>query len=260
MVWLLRYISLRFGGFLPLPVCTLYDLNNMVFFGLFDEQEKQQLRKCAVLYLAIAGDTGVCGFETERTIKRDLLPMIRGADHFDFAKAKERVSNFLHETMKLTDQESQFLSRFYMGHYEPQLLFDDSETIARIEHHPMAMWRMARILLLQYFCVYAYMNDSRRNSFTQPIIKHRWEIIMIEFQYDVQLLIEGENLSEDEAVSYVTKHLKGDCLLIVGDETLLKVHFHTNEPWQILAYCASLGDIYDIVVENMLRQANGMHG
>ncbi|MDR0963260.1 MAG: kinase to dihydroxyacetone kinase [Clostridium sp.] len=83
---------------------------------------------------------------------------------------------------------------------------------------------------------------------------------MIEFQYDVQLLIEGENLSEDEAVSYVTKHLKGDCLLIVGDETLLKVHFHTNEPWQILAYCASLGDIYDIVVENMLRQANGMHG
>ncbi|MDR0963252.1 MAG: kinase to dihydroxyacetone kinase, partial [Clostridium sp.] len=41
---------------------------------------------------------------------------------------------------------------------------------------------------------------------------------------------------------------------------LLKVHFHTNEPWQILAYCASLGDVYDIVVENMLRQANGMHG
>jgi dihydroxyacetone kinase-like predicted kinase len=82
----------------------------------------------------------------------------------------------------------------------------------------------------------------------------------MEFKYDVQLLIEGENLSEDEAVSYVTEHLKGDCLLIVGDETLLKVHFHTNEPWQILAYCASLGDIYDIVVENMLRQANGLHG
>jgi hypothetical protein len=130
----------------------LYDLNNMVYFGLFDEQEQQQLRKSTVLYLAIAGDTGVCGIDlskmqdmTERTIKRDLLPMIRGADHFDLAQAKERVSNFLYETMKLTDQESKFLSRFYTEHYEPQLLFDDSETIARLEHHPMAMWRMTRI-------------------------------------------------------------------------------------------------------------------
>jgi hypothetical protein len=47
--------------------------------------------------------------------------------------------------MRLTDQESQFLNRFYAGHYEPQLLFDDPETIARLEYHPMAMWRMARI-------------------------------------------------------------------------------------------------------------------
>ena len=29
---------------------------------------------------------------------------------------------------------------------------------------------------------------------------------------------------------------------------------------QVLEYCASLGDIHDIVVENMERQAGGMHG
>ena len=37
---------------------------------------------------------------------------------------------------------------------------------------------------------------------------------------------------------------------MVGDEELMKLHFHTNEPWQVLEYCASLGEIFDIVVEN----------
>ena len=41
---------------------------------------------------------------------------------------------------------------------------------------------------------------------------------------------------------------------------LIKLHYHTNVPWRVLEYCASLGDIYDIVVENMDRQAGGQHG
>lgn len=40
----------------------------------------------------------------------------------------------------------------------------------------------------------------------------------------------------------------------------MKIHFHTNEPWKILEYCASLGGIYDIVVEDMDRQARGLQG
>ena len=83
---------------------------------------------------------------------------------------------------------------------------------------------------------------------------------MLEFKYDTQLLIEGENLDEDEISEYFTEHFKGDCLLAVGDDELIKIHFHTNEPWKVLEYCASLGDIYDIVVENMDRQAGGQHG
>ena len=83
---------------------------------------------------------------------------------------------------------------------------------------------------------------------------------MIEFKYDIQLLIEGKDLSEDDAIRYVTTNIRGDSLLLVGDETLLKVHFHTNEPWSLLKYCATLGDIYDVVVENMERQANGLQG
>ena len=83
---------------------------------------------------------------------------------------------------------------------------------------------------------------------------------MLEYKFDTQLLIEGHDLSEDEINEYITKNFKGDCLLAVGDEDLIKIHYHTNEPWKLLEYCASLGDIFDVVVENMERQENGLQG
>ena len=75
---------------------------------------------------------------------------------------------------------------------------------------------------------------------------------MLEFRYDTQLLIEGEDLDEDVISDYFTENFKGDCLLAVGDEDLIKIHYHTNEPWKVLEY--------DIVVEDMDRQARGLKG
>ena len=83
---------------------------------------------------------------------------------------------------------------------------------------------------------------------------------MLEYKFDTQLLLEGENLSEDEINDFITENLEGDSLLAVGDEQLIKIHFHTNAPWEVLEYCATLGDIYDVVVENMERQENGLQG
>lgn len=83
---------------------------------------------------------------------------------------------------------------------------------------------------------------------------------MQEFKFDTQLLIEGHDLDEDAIHDYITANIPGDCLLAVGDEDLIKIHFHTNVPWKVLEYCASLGDIFDVVVENMGRQENGLQG
>lgn len=83
---------------------------------------------------------------------------------------------------------------------------------------------------------------------------------MLEFKYDTQLLIGGDHLDEHEISAHFNNNLKGDCLLAVGDEELIKIHFHTNEPWKVLEYCASLGEIFDIVVEDMDRQARGLKG
>ena len=83
---------------------------------------------------------------------------------------------------------------------------------------------------------------------------------MLEFKFDTQLLMEGCSVDEDDVNDYIRTHFAGDCLLVAGDAEVMKLHFHTNEPWQVLEYCADLGEIYDIVVENMERQENGLKG
>lgn len=83
---------------------------------------------------------------------------------------------------------------------------------------------------------------------------------MEEYKFDTQLLLDGSDLDEDEINDYITSHFAGDCLLVVGDEETIKLHFHTNRPWEVLEYMASLGDIYDVVIENMERQARGERG
>lgn len=83
---------------------------------------------------------------------------------------------------------------------------------------------------------------------------------MLEYRFDTQLLIEGQLLDEDYIGDRIREEIPGDCLLCVGDDTLIKVHYHTNTPWKVLELCASMGDIYDIVVENMERQEQGLQG
>lgn len=83
---------------------------------------------------------------------------------------------------------------------------------------------------------------------------------MLEFRFDTQLLIDGHDLDEDAIFDYISRNIPGDSLLAVGDEDLIKIHYHTNYPWRVLEYAQSIGDIYDVVVENMERQENGLQG
>ena len=82
------------------------------------------------------------------------------------------------------------------------------------------------------------------------------------YRYDTQLLIDRkeEDLDEDEIGDAITAKIEGNSLLAVGDEDLVKVHFHTNEPWKLLELCSTFGEIYDIVVEDMIRQSAGLQG
>jgi DAK2 domain fusion protein YloV len=68
--------------------------------------------------------------------------------------------------------------------------------------------------------------------------------------YDVQFLVERPSRPiaavRDEMLKF-----GADCVLVVGDEQLLKVHVHTLEPDQIIRIGLSAGRIGDVVVEDL---------
>ena len=69
------------------------------------------------------------------------IPVLRRGERFDAGMAETTVRNFLRQLLKLTDDEKQFLLLFSQKQYKPELLFDDAAVLARIAHHPMAIWK-----------------------------------------------------------------------------------------------------------------------
>lgn len=127
----------------------LYDIHNMIKFGLFDESELPLLRKCVVFYTAISQDEIPSEYDfkrfnaiTSRKIKTDLLPVIQKGEFFELENAKTAVAEFLKELLILEDNERKFLDEFKAKRYRPELLFDDVDILDRIKKHPMALWKI----------------------------------------------------------------------------------------------------------------------
>ncbi len=76
----------------------------------------------------------------------------------------------------------------------------------------------------------------------------------IEFTYCTQLLIKGRNLPLDEIREHLSQTPPGDSLLVVGDDTVIKIHFHNNHPGQVLEFCSRYGSLHDIIIDNMRDQ------
>jgi hypothetical protein len=74
----------------------------------------------------------------------------------------------------------------------------------------------------------------------------------IGYAYDVQFLLVGNDLDVDGIRKQITK--MGDCPLVVGDPTTLKVHVHVSDPGKPISYGASKGSLRDVVVEDMQAQ------
>ena len=132
-------------------VRDLYDINNMIRFGLFDESKYEELRKNTVFYAAISAEKINKDFKTDAIddikfakVKRDLFPVIAKKDNFDLEQRKESAKLFIRKLMILTDNEKEFLDRFEKKEFRPELVFENEKIIARLENHPMAIWKMGQ--------------------------------------------------------------------------------------------------------------------
>ena len=73
-----------------------------------------------------------------------------------------------------------------------------------------------------------------------------------EFRYCTVFVVEGEALDSD-ALERELEQL-GDSLLVVGDQTALKIHVHTDDPGAALSLATCQGTIEGIEIANMHRQ------
>jgi DAK2 domain fusion protein YloV len=72
------------------------------------------------------------------------------------------------------------------------------------------------------------------------------------FTYCTSFLLTGEGL--DQALLEEQLSELGDSLLVVGDQSRLKVHVHTDDPGHVLGLATSLGILSEIEIDNMKEQ------
>ena len=129
----------------------LYDMFNVQKYRLFDETQERLFKKCVMFYSAIASENVPEEFDFEgfgnistHKIKTGLTPVLRREERFDLTDAQKQVKAYLSGILKPDAAEISFWRTFADGKYQPELLFEDADILARIAHHPMALGKCGR--------------------------------------------------------------------------------------------------------------------
>jgi DAK2 domain fusion protein YloV len=72
------------------------------------------------------------------------------------------------------------------------------------------------------------------------------------YGYCTEFLLKGEELSPEKIETRLRR--KGKSLMVVGDDSTVRVHVHTLEPGNVIRYATSLGTIHQISIRNMDEQ------
>jgi predicted nucleotidyltransferase component of viral defense system len=133
-------------------VRDLYDVWKLVKSNILSGQ-KEQLRKAVIFYHVLTSDETNGNFDlsaakklNQHSILRELVPVLKKSDIFILKDAMKSVSNFIDELMVMTDDELMFIKNFSRGKYTPELLFDNPDVIERINNHPMAKWKVSKLM------------------------------------------------------------------------------------------------------------------
>lgn len=126
----------------------LYDIYNMIRYGLFDKSEKDVFRKCSVFYAAIGAEKPPEKFKLNpiekisiQQIKRDLNPVLRKNEMLDLKIMQNEVIDYLSSILIPTEKEKNFWRAFANNDYRPELIFGESQELKNIAVHPMALWK-----------------------------------------------------------------------------------------------------------------------
>ncbi|MCG9478799.1 MAG: DAK2 domain-containing protein [Actinomycetia bacterium] len=83
----------------------------------------------------------------------------------------------------------------------------------------------------------------------------------IKYTYCTELIVKGEKINVEKLKDNIESY--GDSAMVVGNEKLVKIHVHTNQPHKVLKRAIREGSLHEIQINNMVeqsRQANIMEG
>ena len=125
----------------------LYDWGNLIGESLFAD-ERDLFRKCFAFYATISAETVNRNFDTKaidslnfNKIRRDLFPVLSKKDNFMLDERKKQAKDYISNLMQMTEREMEYIDRFIVKEYRPELLFEDVTIVERISEHPMALWK-----------------------------------------------------------------------------------------------------------------------
>ena len=89
-----------------------------------------------------------------------------------------------------------------------------------------------------------------------PVVKSQETVKTedIKFKYCTEFIVEkkSKGLSVDGFRNAIAP--KGDCMLVIDDEEIVKVHIHTNHPGFVLEEAIKLGEMINLKIDNMKHQ------
>ena len=96
--------------------------------------------------------------------------------------------------------------------------------------------------------------DSGKADFSQYTAED------IKFAYCTEFLIERKQTTKEANRFRDFLDVRGDSIVVVDDETIIKVHVHTNDPGAVLTEALTYGSLLSIKIENMREQHSEMSG
>ncbi len=74
----------------------------------------------------------------------------------------------------------------------------------------------------------------------------------VPFGYCTEFMLKGHELDPDKIRTRLQK--KGESLIVVGDDSTVRVHIHTEKPGNIITYASTLGTMHKVNIRNMDEQ------
>jgi len=90
------------------------------------------------------------------------------------------------------------------------------------------------------------------SSVPLPVRLPQMAVSEVPYGYCTEFMLKGEELDLDKIRLRLEK--KGQSLIVVGDESTVRVHIHTLDPGNVIHYVTSLGTTHKVSIRNMDEQ------